>query len=292
MNEANVSVYSEEVCHLGEGPTCDPVTGTVYWFDIVERRMLQKSWPDGPTLVQALPEMASATAFTRDRTQVLLTESGLYIRDRVGGGLILLQPVEAGNPATRSNDARVHASGAFWISTMGKQAETGAGSIYWYREGELRLLFPGISVPNSICFSPAGDIAYYADTRLNRLFRVECDPATGLPTGEPAVFLDQGGQQGGIDGSVCDAEGLIWNARWGAGALDCYAPDGRHVRRIDIPATRPSCPAFAGPDADRIVVTSAWQGLDEAARQADPLAGQTFLVDLPVKGRHEPLLLA
>jgi len=292
MNSANVSIFSEEVCHLGEGPTCDPVTGTVYWFDIVEKRMLEKAWPDGPTLVQSLPEMASATAFTGDRRQVILTERGLYIRDRVGGGLILLQPIEADNAATRSNDARVHPSGAFWIGTMGKRGENGAGSIYWYREGDLKLLYSGITIPNSICFSPAGDVAYYADTRQKRLFRVECDPATGLPAGEPSILLDQQGQEGGIDGSICDAEGLIWNARWGSGALDCYAPDGRHLRRIDIPARQSSCPAFAGPQADRIVVTSAWQGMDETARRADPQAGKTFLLDLPVKGRHEPCLLA
>lgn len=292
MSSANVSVFSEEVCHLGEGPTCDPVSGIVYWFDIVEKRMLEKSWPDGPTLVQALPEMASAIAFTPDRKQIVLTESGLHVRDRVSGGLLLLQPIEAADPATRSNDARVHPSGAFWIGTMGKNDESGAGSIYWYREGELRLLYPGISIPNSICFSPEGDVAYYADSGPNRLFRVACDPATGLPVGEPAIFLDQGGQEGSIDGSVCDADGLIWNARWGSGALDCYAPDGRHLRRIDIPARLSSCPAFVGPDADRIVVTSARKGMDEAARQADPLAGQTFLVDLPVRGRHEPFLLA
>jgi sugar lactone lactonase YvrE len=292
MNDVGVSVFSEEICHLGEGPAYDRSTGTLFWFDIVERSMLRKAWPDGPTLVEALPQMASATAFTADGKQVLLTERGLHIRDRVGGGLIMLQPIEADNPATRSNDARVHPSGAFWIGTMGKKAETGRGAIYWYRAGELRRLFPDISIPNSICFSPGGDIAYFADTAVNRLWRVACDPLTGLPTGEPALLLDQGGEDGGIDGSVCDGDGLIWNARWGAGALDCYAPDGRRLRRIAIPAARTTCPAFVGPDADRIAVTSAWQGLDADGRAADPQAGRTFAVDIAVNGRHEPFLLA
>lgn len=292
MNDVGVSVFSEEICHLGEGPAYDRSTGTLFWFDIVERSMLRKAWPDGPTLVEALPQMASATAFTADGKQVLLTERGLHIRDRVGGGLIMLQPIEADNPATRSNDARVHPSGAFWIGTMGKKAETGLGAIYWYRAGELRRLFPDISIPNSICFSPGGDIAYFADTAVNRLWRVACDPLTGLPTGEPALLLDQGGEDGGIDGSVCDGDGLIWNARWGAGALDCYAPDGRRLRRIAIPAARTTCPAFVGPDADRIAVTSAWQGLDADGRAADPQAGRTFAVDIAVNGRHEPFLLA
>lgn len=292
MNDVGVSVFSEEACHLGEGPTYDPTAGTLFWFDIAERRMLRKAWPDGQTLVEALPQMASATAFTQDGKQVLLTERGLHIRDRVGGGLIMLQPIESDNPGTRSNDARVHPSGAFWIGTMGKNAEAGLGAIYWYRAGELRRLFPGISIPNSICFSPQGDVAYFADTSKNVLWRVACDPATGLPEGEPSVLLDHAGTDGGIDGSVCGTDGLIWNARWGAGALDCYAPDGRHLRRIAIPAGRTTCPAFAGPGADRLVVTSAWQGLDEAGRSVDTDAGRTFVLDIAVNGRHEPFLAA
>jgi len=37
-----------------------------------------------------------------------------------------LQPPEAGNPITRSNDGRADPFGGFWIETMGKQAEPGA----------------------------------------------------------------------------------------------------------------------------------------------------------------------
>src|SRR5690606_13043026 len=139
-------------------------------------------------------------------------------------------PIEADNPATRSNDARVHPCGALWVGTMGRKAETGAGSIYWYREGEVRRLFGDITITNSICFSPDGSVAYFADTRRNLVWRVACDPATGLPVGEPSVLIDHAGQPGGIDGSVCDAEGTIWNARWGTGTLDAYDASGRPVR--------------------------------------------------------------
>ena len=118
--------------------------------------------------------------------------------------------------------------------------------------------------------------------------RVDCDPATGLPSGEPKVFHDQRKDKGGLDGSVVDAEGVLWNARWGAASLDAYSPDGKRIRSIAIPAKQSSCPAFVGPKADRIVVTSAWQGYDAKARERDPEAGKTFLVDLPVKGRFEP----
>ena len=145
-----------------------------------------------------------------------------------------------------------------------------------------------MSSASAFSFSPAGDIAYFADTGRNIMFRVECDPETGLPRGEPSVLVDDRGTPGGIDGSVCDADGNIWNARWGCARLDVYDPSGKRTRSIDLPPSRTSCPAFAGPNADRIAVTSALQGMKADERAADPDGGKTFIVDLAVKGRHEP----
>lgn len=283
-----VTVLSDITCHLGEGPTYDPQSDTLFWFDIRSKKLLEKRMPDGGAKVHDLPFMASALGVIDEERQLIVSEIGLHVRDVKTGALTLHTSFEADNPATRSNDARVHQSGALWFGTMGKGEEKGAGAIYWYRKGEMRKLFPGIGIPNSICFSPDGATAYYADTAVNILMRVDCDPATGLPTGEPKIFYDQRKDKGGLDGSVVDAEGVLWNARWGAGSLDAYSPDGKRIRSIAIPAKQSSCPAFVGPKADRIVVTSAWQGYDDAARRRDPEAGKTFLVDLAVKGRFEP----
>ncbi|WP_235911550.1 SMP-30/gluconolactonase/LRE family protein [Mesorhizobium xinjiangense] len=292
MNDNNMpghgaGILCHNACELGEGPTYDPDTGTLYWFDIVGRKLLERDFPDGPTRVHDLPFMASALAVVDDERQLIAAEDGLYLRERTSGALTLHRPLEADNPNTRSNDARVHPSGAFWIGTMAKDEGRDAGAIYWYRNGEIRQLYPGISIPNSICFSPDGAIAYYTDTPRAIVYRVACDPATGLPTGDPEPFIDRRGKDGWPDGSVCDAEGNIWNARWGAGALDKWSPGGQLIETIAIPAGQSSCPAFAGPDASQIVVTSAWKGKDAAARERDPHAGKTFVVDRKVRGRFE-----
>jgi sugar lactone lactonase YvrE len=55
-----------------------------------------------------------------------------------------------------------------------------------------------------------------------------------------------------------------------------------------VPTGQPSCTAFIGAKADRILVTSAWQDMDEATRAADPHAGKTFDLGVSVKGRFEP----
>ena len=282
------TVFSDLVCELGEGPSYDPRRQSLYWFDILGKRLLEKRFGQSGTHVHDLPFMASAIAGLGGSRHLIAAEDGLYVRDTATGALSLHRSLEAGNPLTRSNDARVHPSGAMWIGTMGRHAEQGAGAIYWHFKGEIRTLWSGLTIPNSIAFSPDGRIGYHADTGRNIVWRVSLDPLTGLPDGEPKIFLDHGGKPGGIDGSVVDADGLIWNARWGAGALDVYAPDGSHLKRHDGPARQMTCPAFLGPDASRLAVTSAWEHMDPTARAADPLAGQTFLLDIPVKGRFEP----
>lgn len=287
----SASIFSETACNLGEGPSYDPASDSLFWFDILGRKLLEKKVSGGAERVHDLPELASAIAGVDAERQLLVTETGLYLRDRKSGALTLHTQLEADNAGTRANDARTHLSGAFWIGTMGKKAEARAGAIYWFRKGELRKIVADVTIPNAICFSPDGRTAYFTGTVKDVLFRVDCDPATGLPRGEPKIFVDSRGREGEPDGAVVDAEGVVWNARWGAGAVDAYAPDGTLIRTVAVPARQSSCPAFVGPRADRLAVTSAWEGMDEAARAADPHAGKTFLLDVAVKGRLEPPVL-
>ena len=236
--------------------------------------------------------MASAIAIIDDERQLIATETGLHVRDVATGKLTLHTPIEADNPLTRSNDSRVHPCGAFWVGTMGKGEEKGAGSIYWFFKGELRTLYTGITVSNSICFSQDGTIAYYTDTATGLLMRVACDPATGLPVGEPKVFVDHRSSKGYVDGSVVDRDGVLWNAVWGGKARRRpIRPTAHCCATIAVPATQSSCPAFVGAKADRLAVTSAWKGKDDKQRKLDPQAGMTFLLDIPVNGRFEPRVL-
>jgi sugar lactone lactonase len=287
MEEVPTTVLCSERCHLGEGPTYDAATDTAWWFDIVERRLFEARLGTGQITIHSLSVMGSALGRIDAHRQLLVADDGLYIRDTADGRMTLFRPLEADNPATRSNDARVHPSGTFWIGTMGRQAERGLGAIYALHRGELSRLYEQITIPNAICFSPDGTIGYFADTGKNTLFRVDLDAATGLPRGEPVALVTRRGG-GGIAGAVVDADGLIWNARWGGGCIDVYSPQGEHLRSLRVPARQSSCPAFIGQDFSRLLVTSAWQGMAEDAKRADPGHGRTFVLDVAARGRPEP----
>ena len=287
MELVPTSILSTERCHLGEGPTYDAATDTAWWFDILEGRLLEAHLASGRVRIHRLGRMASALARIDAERQLIVAEDGLYIRSISNGGMTLYRPLEGDNPLNRSNDSRVHPSGTFWIGTMGRRAQAGAGAIYALHLGEISRLFAGISIPNAICFSPDGALGYFADTAGNVLYRVPLDPLTGLPRGEPEVLLKHRGI-GGLDGAIVDADGQIWNARWGGGCVDIYSPQGEHLRCLRVPALQASCPAFVGPDFSRLLVTSAWQDMDEAARAADPEHGRTFLLEVAARGRPEP----
>ncbi|EJN02375.1 SMP-30/gluconolactonase/LRE family protein [Phyllobacterium sp. YR531] len=290
MNQPKISIFYDVPCQLGEGPGYDPLTKNAWWFDIVTGRLFEKPVAGGGVQITQLGEMASALAVVDARHHLIATETGLVLRNRLTGQMDMHHPIEADNPATRSNDGRVHPSGAFWIGTMGKKAEAGAGSIYWYRRGELRRLFNNISITNSICFSPDGGIAYFADTRKNIIWRVDTERETGLPIGEPAEFYRHH-EKGGVDGSVVDGDGNLWNACWGRSAIDIYAPSGNRIHSIRMPVKQPSCPAFVSEDTASMIVTTAYHDMSEAYHKTDPDAGKTYLLEMPGKGRFDPPVL-
>ncbi|MDO9415655.1 SMP-30/gluconolactonase/LRE family protein [Pararhizobium sp.] len=272
---------------LGEGPTFDPATGTAWWFAITGKELHELHLESGRTSVHTLPFMGSVLAVIDAERQLIVSDLGLFIRDVKTGTFSDYGTLED-IPGNRSNDGRVHPSGALWVGTMSRSENKGAGAIYHVAAGTVTKLYNNISIPNGICFSPDGKTGYFTDTEVNHLMRVDLDAATGLPVGDASVLSDETGNTGGIDGSVCDADGLIWNARWGAGGVEVYTPDGTKIRTYSVPAKQTSCPAFIGKNAERMLVTSARQGMDTAARAADPTGGQTFDLGIEVKGRFEP----
>ena len=101
------------------------------------------------------------------------------------------------------------------------------------------------------------------------------------------VVVDMGSLAPSDGIEVVDADGMIWNARWGVGEIHHYATDGTIIARYKLPAKQTTCPAFIGRDADRLMVTTARENLDAEAVKADPEAGYTYELGVPVRGRFD-----
>jgi L-arabinonolactonase len=93
------------------------------------------------------------------------------------------------------------------------------------------------------------------------------------------------------DGSTVDAEGGLWNARWQGHRVVRHRPDGSVDRAVELPVPNVTCVALGGPDLDTLYITTARQGLSDAALEAAPSAGGLFAVPAGVRGLPEPIFL-
>lgn len=278
-------IFDARPCSLGEGPLWHPQIDTLFWFDIIGKRLLARG-PEGAR-DWGFDEHHSAAGWLDAEHLLIASETGLWRFEIASGARSLIVPLEADNALTRSNDGRADPWGGFWIGTMGKRAEPGAGAIYRFWRGQLRRVAEKISISNAICFAPDRSLAYYADTARQILWRQALD-AEGWPFGTPSVFRDFSGEGLWPDGAVTDATGALWIAQWGAARVARYLPDGRFDRAIAVPAPHVSCPAFA---KGHLMVTTAQEGMSAADLAAAPLAGQLFDLGPVDHARPEPAVV-
>lgn len=284
----NAQVFDDRQCELGEGPLWHPERAQLYWFDILGRRLLTVE--NGEQRHWQFDDIVSAAGWTGPDTLLIASEIDLFHFDLTSGKADRVCGLEDDNPATRSNDGRADPAGGFWIGTMGKKAETGAGAIYRYYRGELRRILDGISIPNSICFNRNGSAVFYADTVTGQIMTQDLD-GKGWPKGEARVFVDLRAEGLNPDGSVTDAKGNLWNAQWGAGRVAAYDPGGRFLTSVAIPGLHSSCPAFGGADLATLFCTTAREHMNADFLVAHPENGQTFMAETETRGWPEPMVI-
>lgn len=278
-------VHDNHACVLGEGPLWHPELGKLFWCDIVGRKLLcdyGRVWTFDEH-ISALGWISKTELFVASETALVLFNLETEQRETIC-------PLEADIPATRSNDGRADPWGGFWIGTMGKNAESDAGAIYRYYKGELRQLFAPITISNAICFSPGGDLAYFADSYFGQVMKVPLDK-DGWPRSAPVKHLDLAAVGLTPDGAITTAEGDMLLALWGAARVAQYGPDGTLKATFDLPTDHITCPALGGEGMSTLFATSALQGLSEAQSAAQPEAGKTFAVETGLTGLSAPRVL-
>ncbi|WP_170599752.1 SMP-30/gluconolactonase/LRE family protein [Ruegeria arenilitoris] len=278
-------VFDDRPCALGEGPLWHPERQQLFWFDIVNKRLMTRD-ANGPQSWDFAEHVSAAGWIDRDTLQIA-SETGLWRFGLETGHKDRIVALEADNPVTRSNDGRADPWGGFWIGTMGKRAEPGAGAIYRFWRGELRQLVPDVTISNAISFAPDRSCAYFCDTATGQVRRWGLNPETGWPEGDSAVFLDLRAEGLNPDGAVVDAAGSLWVAQWGAARVAAYDAGGTFLRAVPFAAAHTSCPAFGGPDLTTLFCTSAREGLDADTIASHPTNGMTFAAENAGQGQAE-----
>ncbi|WMJ68229.1 SMP-30/gluconolactonase/LRE family protein [Stenotrophomonas sp. 24(2023)] len=274
---------------LGEGVLWCDREQAVYWTDIPAARLWRHHPGDGTTRSWPMPErLASMALCEADGWLLLALASRLAFFHPGRNELRELHRIDT-VAETRANDGACDRQGRFVFGMLHEPAQGAKQAIAPFHRlnADLslqRLSLPPVAIANSIAFSPDGRTLYFCDS-LQKVIQ-QCDYGDDL--GPPRVFADLRAEAGEPDGSAVDADGALWNARWGDARLVRYLPDGTPQQSIALPALQPTRPAFGGPDGRTLFVTSAHEGLPAPVRAGDPQAGHLFAVHTATGGLAEP----
>ena len=281
-------------CTLAEGPVWDTRTGALWFTDIQNSELLLYHWGSGTLRRFALPERLGSIGLTSDPGKLICAFASGFAKFRPATGECQwLHRIEPEYRGLRMNDGRMDRFGRFWAGSMVEneaQAPPERGSLYLLDRSDglaAEKMLEGISISNSICFSPDGRFLYFADTPTQEIVRYTCPPDKGALSGR--VSFARLNARAYPDGSDVDAAGRVWNAEWGSGRVTAYEPDGSIFAQIDLPVSQASCVAFGGPALDLLFVTTAREGLSADRLTREPHAGDVLVYQTGVKGLAAPV---
>jgi len=261
---------------LGECVLWCERSGRLLWTDIPAATLWSYEPARERTRSWAMPERLGSFALTGSDDRLLLgLASGLALFRFSTGKVTHICAVEPGLP-TRINDGRCDRQGRFVFGMLTDSEDPQAPSGGFYRlHLDLtleRLALPPARIANSICFSPDGRRMMFADSTDGAIRYCDYNPCSA-EIGAVHTLVAAGAAAGAPDGATVDAAGCLWSARWGAGQVLRFAPDGRLLQALATGTPQPTCPAFGGPGLATLYLSTAHAGLDAAQLAAAPLSG-------------------
>lgn len=278
---------------LGEGPHFDRDTGRLAWVDIVAGEAWQldsvtgapQSWRFGQPISAVVPR-------TKGGLMVAIRNELVFFDPDTGTRTRYSAP-ELGIAGNRSNEARVDPTGRFWLGTMQNNIGPNnedlpvtqrSGALYRIEaDGRFERVVDGIGISNTLCWDGARKRLYYGDSKANTIWAFDWEPRSGAISNRRVFARPH--ERGVPDGSALDAEGHLWNCRWGGSCIIRYSPEGSIDRIIEVPVTQPTSCVFGGSDLQTLYVTSALVRLSPEQCQKNPLEGALLMARAEVAGQ-------
>ena len=290
-----VSRVGDVTAQLGECPVWHPGEQLLYWEDIDGKALHRTNPATEQTETRELPGRPGSFAFTETPGRLMLaTETTLEWFDWQSGHLDHFVEVEDPARGNRLNDGRCDHAGRFIVGTMHPDSSRRDfdGSLYSISpDGQVDTLENGVGIPNSTAFDADRGRMYWADTLRSTIWQWDYDGETGRRSNK-SVFFDYSEHPdvaGLPDGACLDAEGCLWSASVTGWTLTRLTPDGKVDRRIELPVSMPTMPAFGGSDLSTIFVTSLAGGPVDSERSRGVPAGALLAVDVTVCGLPESI---
>ena len=286
-------VFAQQRFTLGEGPHFDRETGHLYWVDIIPGEAWRLDTASGALRHWAFDTMISAVVPRASGGLMVALQHELVFFDPTTGTRAPLAAPEQHLAANRSNEARVDPSGRFWLGTMQNTTgqngedlphEASVGALYRIEpDGSFEKVVSGIGIANTLAWDEARGRLYFGDSVSETIRVWDWDKGSGAIS-KPRLFAAPN-PHGVPDGSAMDADGYLWNCRWGGSCIIRYAPDGQIDRMVPVPVTNPTSCVFGGSDLRTLYVTSARSGLTAEQLAKNPLEGALLCAPADVVGQ-------
>ena len=278
----------EAAATLGEGTCWSPRTQTLWWVDILQRRLYSLRPADDARASWQFDEEVSAVAECADAPGLIVTLRrgyALFDPDANHAAPRYLHEPPAEPPGNRFNDGKCDRRGRFWGGTMDFACRARTGALYRYDpDGQCVRHEIGFAVTNGPTWSRDERTMYLNDTVEGSVHAFDFDVETGaLSNRREWLRLARG--DGFPDGMTTDAAGRLWLAHWGGACVSCHDPvSGAELGRIALPTRHITNCAFGGADLRTLFITSARSELSAEQLAAQPLAGALFAVELDEPG--------
>jgi sugar lactone lactonase YvrE len=272
---------------LAEGPFWDDVQHALYWVDIAGFRALRLH--QGQLRHWQFNEPVSAFIPTTQGDALVTLASGVYRLDLSSAAdhpalalLCVADPI----PGNRANEARCDKLGRLWLGSMQNNLDAEGGDLPLERrsggiyrvdaDARVTPLLSGQGIVNTMLWADDDSALLSADSLDGVIYRYPIQADGSL--GDRRIWAAEH-VRGVPDGSAMDAEGYVWNARWGGHCIIRFAPDGSVDRIVEVPLSHPTSCVFGGPDMTTLFVTSA-----RPASGALDLDGSVLKVETGIKG--------
>jgi len=278
-------ILVEKDAIVGEGAIWDGGTQQLYWLDILSHEVYVYNPAQGTNRVIPTCQAVGTVVVRESGGLVVALHNGFAHLDLDTEKITPLgEDPERSIPANRFNDGKCDPAGRLWAGTMDFALVRDSGALYCL-DTDLsvhRKVAPA-SIPNGIVWTSDAQTMYFIDTGLNNVRAYDYDLESGAISNERVVVENEG--SGAFDGMAIDEEDNLWIAVYAGSCVRCYDPRrGKVLRELQLPMTNVTSCAFGGEHLDELYITSACQGLDAQAMQAQPLAGSLVRVDPGVRG--------
>jgi len=266
---------------LGESPAWDAKTQTLYWVDILEKRVYYHR--DGDNGFTQLDDMPGCLAPTKNGTLLVAAHASFLELNPATGKKVVLATLD--EPAdNRFNDGKCDPAGRFLAGTMNMDEKSPTGSLYSFDRQTVTHLLDGIRISNGLAWSPDCKTLYYIDTPTREVKAFDYDLSTGR-IANPRVAIAVPEALGWPDGMTSDMDGNLWVAMWGGAQVTHWNPqNGELLEQIALPAKNVTSCAFGGDNLNELYITSARKGLEQAGLTAYRHSGSLMRVQTKVQG--------